>query len=358
MEWDICGLLVKKMNRVTVNSFLKIYFTFGLMFGLFTLAAIISLFYLDNKSSMTPIELVCIYAFFVLVLAISFIFSLKSKVTLVIKSIDKIIDDAINAEYNMCPSYEETSLSALEHKMYRFITISHNNTNVIAKERNEIKSLISDISHQTKTPISNILLYSELLLDSDKLNGDEKELSKGIKVQSEKLKWLIDSLVKMSRLETGIISANRTLSPIFKTISNSLGAVFSSAENKNIQIRVCCDENIQTYHDGKWTSEALINILENAIKYTPLNGKIDIKVEQYEIFTRIDISDTGIGINENEINNIFKRFHRCANVLQYEGIGIGLYLTREIISSQGGYIKVKSKVGNGSSFSVFLPNTK
>lgn len=148
------------------------------------------------------------------------------------------------------------------------------------------------------------------------------------------------------------------MSPIFQTIGSSVGAVFSYAEKKNIQIQVSCSESIKAYHDSKWTSEAFINILENAIKYTPTGGKVDVIVIQYEMFTRIDISDTGIGISENEINNIFKRFYRSNEVSQYEGVGIGLYLAREIISSQGGYIKVKSQLNEGSVFSVFLPNNK
>lgn len=358
MVWDICGLVVKLMNKVTQNSFYSVYFIFGGLFILLTVGIISFLLFQDNITAVTFIRIIFIYALAVLVLSISFVFVIKSKVTIVMKSIDEIIDNAINRQDNTDIDYYETSLSALESKMYRFVTTSKSNTNAINEERNKIKSLISDISHQTKTPIANILLYSELLLDSAILNGDEKQLAKGIKIQSEKLKWLIQSLVKMSRLEVGIVSANKDLIPVFGTISNSVGQVFSPAEKKNIQIAVSCSEDIKAYHDSKWTSEALINIFENAIKYTPANGKIHIIVKQYEMFTRIDISDTGIGIDENEFNNIFKRFYRSDRVSQYEGVGIGLYLTREIISSQGGYIKVKSQINKGSVFSVFLPNTK
>ncbi len=357
MVWDICGLVVRIMNKITESSFNRIYLVFGGLFTLLTVGIMIFLFScktIENEF----VKYTSIYVLAVLFLVILFIFMLKVKVTMVIKSVDEIIDNAINKNDNMYISYEETSLSALESKIYRFIKISKSNIHAIDEERNKIKSLVSDISHQTKTTIANILLYSELLLDSSILSNDEKELIKGIKVQSEKLKWLIESLVKMSRLEVGIVSANRALVPIFQTISNSVAAVFSSAEKKSIKIQVCCSENIKAYHDSKWTSEAFTNLLENAVKYTPVNGKIYINVLEYEMFIRVDIKDTGIGIDENEINNIFKRFYRSNRVSGYEGIGIGLYLTRKIISSQGGYIKVKSQMDKGSVFSAFLPRNK
>lgn len=358
MAWDICGLVVALMNKVTENSFHRIYFIFGGLFLLLTLAAVVFLLHADNIENLSLIFVILIYAFFVLLLSILFIVALKKKINLVIKSVDGIIDDAVNGEENIHTGYAETSVSALESKVYRFIKISKSATAVIDKERNKIKSLISDISHQTKTPIANILLYSELLLDSSTINNEEKQLAEGIKVQSKKLKWLIQSLVKMSRLEVGIISANKALVPVFQTISSSVGAVFSDAEKKNIQIQVLCSESVKAYHDSKWTSEAVTNILENAVKYTAAGGKIHVTVKQYEMFTEIAVSDTGIGISENEINSIFKRFYRSKYVSQYDGVGIGLYLSREIISVQGGYIKVKSEINRGSVFSIFLPNTK
>lgn len=358
MEWDICGLEENLLNKITEASFQRTYIIFGTVFILLTVAITMFLLFIYDPT-ITFILIIFAYSMAMILLAYIFIAVLGNKVTRSIKTIDEIMDNAISGKKNIYTGYEENILSSFESKMYRFIAMSKFTTDEIEKERNKIKSLISDISHQTKTPVANIMLYSELLLDGYKLNQEQKELASGIKLQSEKLRWLIESLVKMSRLETGIInSVNKTLMPVFQTISTSIGTVFSYAEKKNIQIQVCCDEDIKAYHDVKWTSEAFVNILENAIKYTPEWGKIDVIVSQYEMFTRIDIKDTGIGINEGELNFIFKRFYRSADVSQYDGVGIGLYLTSEIISSEGGYIKVKSKLNKGSVFSVFLPNTK
>ena len=126
------------------------------------------------------------------------------------------------------------------------------------------------------------------------------------------------------------------------------------AENKNIEIRIMGEDCILEY-DKKWTLEAICNLLENAIKYTNRNGKIIINLEKLETFLKIDIIDNGIGIDEENINNIFKRFFRERKVKDIEGVGIGLYLSKKIIETQNGYIKVKSKVNEGSTFSIFLP---
>lgn len=293
----------------------------------------------------------------VFVVSICFVLTLRTKVARLIQSAHDIVDNAIQGKEQLA-GYEETSLSALENKMHRFISLSQANTNTIEHERTKIKQLISDISHQTKTPIANIMIYSQLLLENEALSETNKQLVTDITIQSEKLSWLIQSLIKMSRLETGIITANQQLIPVIHTITRSVKAVFASADEKRITIKVYCDEAISAYHDSKWTSEALINILENAIKYTPSGGKVSISVQQYEMFTRIDIRDTGIGIAEHEITNIFKRFYRCEAVSEYFGVGIGLFLVREILFAQGGYIKAASKLGQGSTFSVFLPSSK
>lgn len=343
------------MNRIKENSFTKIYALYLSVFIIIVLC-FVAFFLLNTENFLYLPEAALIFTLAVLAVGVVFVFTVKSKVAQIIKSVDDIIDRAVNRK-DILEKYDETSLSALENKLLRFINMSNASTNAIEKERNKIKSLISDISHQTKTPLANILLYTELLLEKDSLKESDRQLAVDIKEQSQKLNWLIQSLVKMSRLETGIITADRTLTPVIETIKRSVKEVYSQAEKKNIHISISCHEKISACHDSKWTSEAIVNIMENAVKYTPDNGKIHVTVIPYEIFTKIDISDTGIGIDKNELNNIFKRFYRCPAVSQYNGVGIGLYLAREIISFQGGYIKVKSQLGEGSTFSVFLPNS-
>ena len=266
-------------------------------------------------------------------------------------TLEKMIDSAADGEYSET-KFDESRLSALETKFSNYLSSSSTSSKNIMKEKEKIKTLISDISHQTKTPISNLILYSELIEEGD-LSEDMRSNVEAIKQQAEKLEFLIKSLVKLSRLENGILN----LSPIKEEIQPMLQDIYeqyiSKAMGKNLELNIEKTTSKATF-DRKWTTEALGNIVDNAIKYTNI-GEININVKEYEIFTRIDISDTGIGIDESEQAEVFSRFYRSQSVHNDEGVGIGLYLTREIISSEGGYIKLTSELGVGSTFSVYIP---
>lgn len=279
----------------------------------------------------------------------------KYNIRKTMNKLDNMIELAIDGKFTET-TYDESVLSAIESKMNNYLCSSAISSQNIELEKDKVKSLISDISHQTKTPISNILLYSEILSENNELTETSKKSVQQICNQAEKLNFLISSLINASRLETNIINITKTKNNVYDLIDKVLNQLKAKAEIKNINIRI--DENIESKKasfDMKWTIEALHNIIENAIKYTHQNGDIQITTVPYEFFYRIDISDNGIGIEEYEINDIFKRFYRSKEVSQYEGVGIGLFLTREIIYAQGGYIKVSSAVGKGTVFSVFLP---
>lgn len=273
----------------------------------------------------------------------------------IMNKLDNMIELATTGKFTET-TYDESVLSAIESKMNNYLSSSFISSKKIELEKDKVKSLISDISHQTKTPISNILLYSEILSESNELTESSKKSVLQICNQAEKLNFLISSLINASRLETNIINITKSKNSVKDLIDKVVNQLRTKAEIKKIHIKI--DENIdnkKASFDMKWTIEALHNIVENAIKYTPQNGNIQITIVPYEFFYRIDISDNGIGIEEYEINDIFKRFYRSKRVSQYEGVGIGLFITREIIHSQGGYIKVSSIIGKGTVFSVFLP---
>ena len=183
----------------------------------------------------------------------------------------------------------------------------------------------------------------------------QREFLQASSGQLEKLDFLMQAMIKTSRLETGVISLDRKIQPLYDTLAAALGGILLNAERKHIHVSVDCPEDIILPHDRKWTSEALFNILDNAVKYTPAGGSIRVSVQSWEFYVKIDITDSGKGIAENRQGMIFKRFYREEEVHDVEGIGIGLYLAREIISMQGGYIRVTSALGSGSTFSVFLP---
>lgn len=219
----------------------------------------------------------------------------------------------------------------------------------------ELQGLISDISHQVKTPISNLKLVNATLLEQEMKREKQIEFLKASNCQLDKLDFLMQAMIKTSRLETGVIALNMKYQLIYETLAEALSGVVFSAEKK--QLQVDCSETLRVPHDRKWTREALFNLLDNAVKYTDDKGSIYIRVQVFDMYMKLDIADTGIGIPENQQAMIFKRFYRGENAHDAEGIGIGLYLAREIITRQGGYIKVSSEPEwrKGRTFSVFLP---
>ncbi len=251
--------------------------------------------------------------------------------------------------------FDETVCSALESEMADYLNASEKSMNAAAAEKEKIKTLIADISHQTKTPIANLLLYTELLEEREKDPGNREYLT-AIRRQTEKLDFLIRSLIKMSRLKTGIVTLHPKEQDVKDMLAETAASYREKAEKKGLKL-YDRSERGTAWFDRKWTAEAVGNILDNAVKYTEQGGII-IRTKRYELFTAVEVEDTGPGLLEEEIPEIFQRFRRGEAALEQEGVGIGLYLAREILAGEGGYIKVSSEKGKGSVFSLFLPNRK
>lgn len=268
------------------------------------------------------------------------------------KSLDAMMADMEPSGLVEC---EESLLGKISEKLHRVEHIWKHKEMESLEEKQNIKELISDISHQTKTPIANLEIYTELL-DQEMMSDQGHVFLNDIKMQIEKLDFLMESMVKMSRLETGIIQIQKEKIDLRQTLAKAVAAIIPKAEQKKIQIYVNCENEIKLAHDRKWTEEAIFNVLDNAVKYTPRHGKIEISVQYQEMFTKISIKDNGKGIPMIRQAEIFKRFYREPEVHEVEGIGVGLYLTRKILELQNGYIQVRSKENQGANFLLFLPN--
>ena len=269
----------------------------------------------------------------------------------ILERLDRMLDDGINGTFEES-DYEETSLSKLESKWLRYLTSSKQSAQKLEQERKKIQELVSDISHQTKTPLANILLYTQLLQEQP-LDTQSLRLVGEIRQQSEKLEFLIQSLVKTSRLETGTIQLTPTKNEVSGMIVSAIGQIKSKAESKKIWI-IYTPVSCTAKFDSKWTQEAVFNILDNDVKYSPEASEITVSVKEFELFACISVEDNGIGIPEDELPRIFGRFYRGRNVAEQSGVGIGLYLSRQIIEEQGGYITVESS-GSGAVFKIYLP---
>lgn len=227
----------------------------------------------------------------------------------------------------------------------------------LAQEENSTKALITDISHQLKTPLASIKMSHELSLSSDLSEEERKSFLETETQEILKMEVLLDELVKLSRLENSMIQITCEKCSIKKTISEAVSQIYIKANAKDIEICVDMKKDVETPHDHKWTVEALANILENAVKYSASGTTVNIYVSCLVNHVLIQVEDEGIGIPEGEGHEIFKRFYRGSNAkdLVKEGAGVGLYLARSIIEQQGGTIVAKRKNGSGTIFQITLP---
>ena len=297
--------------------------------------------------NITAVGYVFLFSVFVLLCVICFVTLIRRKLVMFSDSFCGQMDDMLSGDI-MQPKQtieEESLFYKINYRLGRLYEVMQENKNNIAKERADLQELISDISHQVKTPIANLKMINNTLLENEVPPQKQKEFLTAQASQLDKLDFLMQAMIKTSRLETGVISLDQKQQPVYDTLATALGWILFNAEKKQIDIQVECPEHLDARHDRKWTSEALFNILDNAVKYTPAGGQIHVK---------INIADTGIGISEQHQGTIFKRFYREDAVHDVEGIGIGLYLAREIVTLQEGYIRVASEIGQGSTFSVFL----
>lgn len=273
-----------------------------------------------------------------------------------IDRLDEMVEEASRGIFEE-RDYNESKLSRLEVKWKRFLETSMLSKQKLEAEQNKIKSLISDISHQTKTPLSNILLYTQIL--EEKITDEElKGIVNRIQGQSEKLKFLIQSLVKTSRLENEVLVLTPKKQEIYPVLHQAVNGAENKASEKSIRLMLIPDnktESAAAVFDRKWTEEALDNLIDNAVKYSRPGSKVSVSYIDYEMFTALQVTDEGMGIAEEEQAQIFSRFYRGREVSEEKGIGIGLFLVREIAERQGGYVKVDSVYGNGSTFSIYLP---
>ena len=268
----------------------------------------------------------------------------------------KILDNMMDGDEEPKPTdNSETLFARINHRLTRLYQIMQENRRKVEEERQELQTLVSDISHQVKTPVSNLKMVTDTLLTRPVTETERIDFIKGVRSQTDKLDFLFQALVKTSRLETGVIRLEKKPGRIYDTVAQAMSGIVYAAEKKQIGVSVDCPENLTVAHDSKWTAEALFNLLDNAVKYTPAGGKITVTVEKWEMYAEIKVADTGKGISESNQAAIFRRFYREEEVHEQPGVGIGLYLARKIVTKQGGYIKVVSELGSGSAFSIMLP---
>ncbi len=271
----------------------------------------------------------------------------------IVARLDTMLTDAINGVFTES-NYDETQLSRLESKFRQYLTGKEAAGEKVQAERAAIKELVTDISHQTKTPIANICLYTQLLEEAS--SPETLPLVRQIHQQAEKLEFLIQALTKISRLESHMIQLHPTCQPVCGLVQRSVEEARGRASSRHITIKnTAGDSTIKASFDFKWTQEALGNLLDNAVKYSPEGSLVTVSLQALEMFVSVTVADQGMAVGEEERAQIFERFYRGANARQTEGNGVGLYLTRMILQREGGYIKVSPGKEGGNCFCIYLP---
>lgn len=287
-------------------------------------------------------------------LAAAFALWQRAQAVRTLRCLDEMLTQAMDGAFT-ASCFDETRLSAVEARFARYLASSAVSARRVQAEREAVKALIGDIAHQTRTPLANTRLYAQLLAEQP-LSAQGCVCAAALDAQTEKLQGLLEALVKTSRLETGVLALHPEPAAVAPVVERAAAQYLPKAAGKGVALTVePPQQDMIAVLDVKWTEEALCNLLDNAVKYTPSGGSVAVCARAYEMFCRIDIVDTGCGIAEDEQARIFGRFYRSPSAAQVQGVGIGLYLTRQILACEGGYVRVASVPGRGSTFSVFLP---
>ena len=270
----------------------------------------------------------------------------------IMESLDSMLTLAMEGKLPR-ESFDESRLSSLESRLARYLSASQDSALNLKEQRDRINGLISDISHQTRTPVANLKLYSQLL-EEQPLSPQARDCARAISAQTEKLESLMEALVKSSRLETGMLAMHPERQAMEPVLRRAAEQYLPKARGKGIELSIGEAEG-EAVFDAKWTEEALCNLLDNAVKYTPEGGRVTLSSRNFEMFSLIRVEDSGPGIAEEEQARVFSRFYRGASARDKEGVGLGLSLTRQIAEGQGGYVKLDSAPGRGCRFSLYLP---
>lgn len=274
------------------------------------------------------------------------------------RTLDRMLDNVLDGEPIAESDLQEGAVSALSAKMKRVQEKVALSVAEADEEREAVKQLVSNMSHQLKTPLAGLMMYREMLEDERLDVATRRRFLSRMKKQTEKLDWILGALFKMVELEQGAVVFEAQALPLAPTLDDAVGATLDKAQAKGMMVQIVPFEDRLLWHNRKWTAEVFVNLLENAIKYSDPGESVAISVHSLELYTEIRVTDHGCGIRKEEQNAIFQRFYRSKDVENLEGSGIGLALSRMILAHEKGYITVRSTYGAGSTFSVFLQNAK
>lgn len=269
-----------------------------------------------------------------------------------VKRLDEMLTNAM--EGKEAPVSNQST--PLEKRLWEYLDRNRQSIQTAQAQKDQLGALVSDMIHQVQPSVAQLQQHAQTL-SKQPLTFQEKECVRGMEGQANKLQALMESMDKIIRLETGEITLRTQVDELAPMVARAAAQYAPKAWDKEVSLTIGQGGG-QAVFDAKWTEEALCSLLDNAVKYTSPGGSVRVEIQNDELFSAIQISDTGPGILESDQEKIFDRFYRASGASQQEGAGIGLYLTNQIVQRQGGHMKVESVLGKGSTFWMYLPREK
>ena len=314
-----------------------------------------SLDFLENmhtlKFNMFFYDLFFVLFYFICIISVYLLFIKKQYQK--VEEMNQYMVSVLNGDYRFhIRDYEEGAMSRLRSDIYRITTRLKNQKEDVLKDKKNLEDVLSDISHQLKTPLTSMYVINDVLYEDTLKEKEKKELLTKNRKQLERIEWLVTSLLKISRIDSGTITLKKEEIKVKELIEKSLEPITIALELKDQEVEIQGKENLTINCDRNWTREALLNILKNAHEHSPEKAKISISYGTNALYTFIKITDKGEGIEEKDLKKVFKRFYKGNH--NKESIGIGLNMAYTIIEKQNGTIEVDSKKEKGTTFTIKL----
>ena len=268
---------------------------------------------------------------------------------------DYVYNSSEGRNFDMKNRNQDGQIGLLKTELIKMINILKEKVELLNNEKIFLNEVISDISHQLKTPMTSLIILNDLMYE-DLPKETKIEFLDKIKSQLNRMEWLIKSMLKLSKVEAKVIDFEKKEVKVSELIKKSISPSLIPMEIKNIELTVNGDENISYIGDINWSCEAFINIIKNCVEHTDINGKINISYEENPLYCEVVIKDSGEGIDKKDLPHIFKRFYKGKSSKD-DSVGIGLAMAKSIIESQNGDIYVKSEKNKGSEFHIIFHKT-
>ena len=246
---------------------------------------------------------------------------------------------------------QEGELSILKNDIYKVTLMLSEHSALLQHDKVQLTNAISDISHQLKTPLTSMTVMADLLSESELPPEKRTEFTRNIRIQLERIGWLVSSLLKFSKIDAGTVQFKKDPISVRTLFQKSLEPVLIPMDIKEQTVSIKGDDTVSFLGDLNWTAEAVINILKNCVEHTPEGGEISISFAENALYTEVIIADNGKGIPKEELPYVFQRFYKGKNASE-DSVGIGLALSHSIITSQNGDINIKSEKGIGTQFHI------